>query len=38
MFWDTDDCGMVRKYMPSTKIAVAEGKDRKKNYAEDMGE
>ena len=27
-FQATDDCGVVRKYMPGTKIAVVEGSDR----------
>jgi 2-C-methyl-D-erythritol 4-phosphate cytidylyltransferase len=27
-FRATDDCGVVRKYMPGTKIAVVEGSDR----------
>ena len=27
-FQATDDCGVVRKYMPGTKIAVVEGDDR----------
>ena len=28
MFQATDDCGVVRKYMPGTKIAVVEGVER----------
>ena len=27
-FQATDDCGVVRKYMPGTKIAVVEGSTR----------
>ena len=26
-FQATDDCGVVRKYMPGTKITVVEGSD-----------
>ncbi|MBR4772829.1 MAG: 2-C-methyl-D-erythritol 4-phosphate cytidylyltransferase [Bacteroidales bacterium] len=38
MFQATDDCGVVRKYMPSTKIYVVEGleKNRKITFAEDL--
>ena len=28
LFQATDDCGVVRKYMPGTKIAVVEGEER----------
>ena len=37
-FQATDDCGVVRKYMPGTKIAVVEGSEenRKITYAEDI--
>ncbi len=38
-FHATDDCGVVRRYMPGTRIAVVEGEERNKKitYAEDMG-
>lgn len=38
MFQATDDCGVVRKYMPGTKIAVVEGseKNMKITYKEDL--
>ena len=38
MFQATDDCGVVRKYMPSTKICVVEGEEenRKITFAEDI--
>lgn len=37
-FQATDDCGVVRKYMPGTKIAVVEGspENRKITFAEDL--
>lgn len=37
-FQATDDCGVVRKYMPGTKIAVVEGEDNNKKvtFAEDL--
>ena len=37
-FQATDDCGVVRKYMPGTKIAVVEGSEenRKITFAEDI--
>ena len=37
-FAATDDCGVVRKYMPGTKIAVVEGEERnmKLTCAEDL--
>lgn len=37
-FRATDDCGVVRKYMPGTKIAVVEGSEenRKITFAEDF--
>ena len=37
-FQATDDCGVVRKYMPSVKIAVVEGEEenRKITFAEDL--
>ena len=37
-FQATDDCGVVRKYMPGTKIAVVEGSEenRKITFAEDL--
>ena len=37
-FQATDDCGVVRKYMPGTKIAVVEGEEKnmKLTSAEDM--
>lgn len=39
-FRATDDCGVVRQYMPGIKIAVVEGEERNRKitYAEDMGE
>ena len=38
-FQATDDCGVVRKYMPGTRIAVVEGEEgnRKITFAEDFG-
>ena len=38
MFQATDDCGVVRKYMPGTKIAVVEGEEENKKitFAEDI--
>lgn len=40
LFQATDDCGVVRKYMPGTKIAVVEGaeENRKITFAEDFKE
>ena len=37
-FQATDDCGVVRRYMPGVKIAVVEGdeKNRKITFAEDL--
>lgn len=37
-FRTTDDCGVVRKYMPGTKICVVEGSEENKKitFAEDM--
>lgn len=37
-FQATDDCGVVRKYMPGTKITVVEGSEQNKKitYAEDI--
>ena len=37
-FQATDDCGVVRKYMPGTKITVVEGEEenRKITFAEDI--
>ncbi len=37
-FQATDDCGVVRKYMPGTKICVVEGsnENRKITFAEDL--
>ena len=37
-FQATDDCGVVRKYMPGTKITVVEGEERNKKitFASDM--
>lgn len=37
-FQSTDDCGVVRKYMPATKIYVVEGSEenRKVTYTEDL--
>jgi len=37
-FQATDDCGVVRKYMPGTKITVVEGSEenRKITFAEDI--
>ena len=37
-FQTTDDCGVVRRYMPGIKIAVVEGeeKNRKITFAEDL--
>ena len=37
-FQATDDCGVVRKYMPGTKITVVEGEERNRKitYAEDL--
>ncbi len=37
-FQATDDCGVVRKYMPGTKITVVEGSEenRKITFAEDL--
>ena len=37
-FQATDDCGVVRKYMPGTKITVVEGEEgnRKITFAEDL--
>ena len=38
-FMATDDCGVVRKYIPGTKICVVEGSEENKKitFAEDMG-
>lgn len=38
MFQATDDCGVVRKYIPGTKICVVEGSEenRKITFAEDI--
>ena len=40
LFAATDDCGVVRKYLPGTKITVVEGSEnnRKITFAEDMVE
>ena len=37
-FQATDDCGVVRKYMPGTKICVVEGEEENKKitFAEDL--
>ena len=37
-FRASDDCGVVRKYMPGTKIIVVEGEERNRKitYAEDL--
>ena len=37
-FRATDDCGVVRQYMPGTKITVVEGEERNRKitYAEDL--
>lgn len=38
-FMATDDCGVVRKYIPGTKICVVEGSEENKKitFAEDVG-
>ena len=37
-FRATDDCGVVRKYIPGTKICVVEGSEENKKitFAEDL--
>jgi 2-C-methyl-D-erythritol 4-phosphate cytidylyltransferase len=37
-FAATDDCGVVRRYMPGVKIAVVEGEEqnRKITFVEDL--